>query len=77
MTPSPSTSVASKNVVGDESEDADTPEVSRPPSTSVADSGSKEDEDEFRYHLARREMIHLLPEWDGRKGKGLRPLSFC
>ena len=43
LTPSPSTSVASKNIVGDEPEDADTPEVSRPPSTSVADSGSEEE----------------------------------
>ena len=47
LTPSPSTSVASRNVVGDEPEDADTPEVTRPPSTSVADSGSEEDEDDL------------------------------
>ena len=46
LTPSPSTNVVSRNVFGDEPEDADTPEHSRPLSRSVADSESEGDEDD-------------------------------
>ena len=77
LTPSPSTSVASKNVVGGEPEDADTPEVSRPPSTSVADSGSEEDEDELPVPLSKKKGDDTTVARVGRKkGKGTAATQF-
>ena len=77
LTPSPSTSVASRNVVGDEPEDADTPEVSRPPSTSVADSGSEED-DELPVPPSKKKKVDDTPvaRVGRKKGKGTATTQF-
>ena len=74
----PSTSVASRNVVGDEPEDADTPEVSRPPSTSVADSGSEADEDELPVTPSKKKKGDDTPvaRVGRKKGKGTVATQF-
>ena len=78
LTPSPSTSVASKNIVGDEPEDADTPEVSRPPSTSVTDSGSEEDEDDLPVPPSKEKKGDDTPvaRVGQKKGKGTAATQF-
>ena len=69
LTPSPSTSVASKNVVGDEPEDADTPEVSRPHPRVWQTVEVKKMKMNFRYHLARRRSDTPVARVGRKKGK--------
>ena len=79
LTPSPSTGVASKNVVGDEPEDADIPEVSRPPSTSVADSVSEEDEDDLPVPPSKKKKKGYdtpVARVGRKKGKGTATTQF-
>ena len=78
LTPSPSTSVPFKNVVGDKPEDTDTPEVSRPPSTSVADSGSEEDEDDLLVPPIKKKKRDdtPVPRVGRKKGKGTAATQF-
>ena len=71
LTSSPSTSVASRNVDGDEPEDADTHELSRPSSRSVVDSDSEGDEDDILVPSSKRKEDDTPAARVGQnKGKG-------
>ena len=78
LTPSPSTNVGSRNVVGDEPEDADTPEHSRPLSRSVADSDSEGDEDDVLVTCSKKKNGDDTPvaRVGRKKGKGTVAMQF-